>query len=92
MEGLLNADGVWQTDEAKMEDIVVDYYNNLFTSSNLEEFTELLIAVQPKVSTAMNESLLRLFMENEVRLPLKQMYPLKTLGLDGIPLLFFQHF
>lgn len=75
MEGLLNADGVWQTDEAKMEDIVVDYYNNLFTSSNLEEFTELLIAVQPKVSTAMNESLLRLFMENEVRLPLKQMYP-----------------
>ena len=58
MEGLLNADGVWQTDEAKMEDIVVDYYNNLFTSSNLEEFTELLIAVQPKVSTAMNERLL----------------------------------
>ena len=58
MEGLLNADGVWQTDEANMEDIVVDYYNNLFTSSNLEEFTELLIAVQPKVSTAMNERLL----------------------------------
>ena len=58
MAGLLNADGVWQTDEVKMEDIVVDYYNNLFTSSNLEEFTELLIAVQPKVSTAMNERLL----------------------------------
>ena len=61
MAGLLNADGVWQTDEVKMEDIVVDYYNNLFTSSNLEEFTELLIAVQPKVSIAMNERLLRLF-------------------------------
>lgn len=92
MEGLLDANGVWQTDETKMEDIAVDYYNNLFTSSNLEEFTELLIVVQLKVSTAMNERLLRLFMENEVRLALKKMYPLKAPGPDSMPPLFFQHF
>lgn len=51
MEGLLDANGVWQDDENKMEEIVVDYYSSLFTSSNRTEFDEILNVVQPKVST-----------------------------------------
>ena len=57
MEGLFDADGVWQEDETKMVEIVVDYYNNLFTSNNPDDFTELLNVVQLKVSTSMNEEL-----------------------------------
>ena len=36
--------------------------------------------------------LLRDFQESEVKTALKQMYPLKAPGLDGMPPLFFLHF
>ena len=92
MEGLFDANGVWQVDETKMEEIVVEYYNNLFTSSNPSEFNEILNAIQPKVSTSMNQELVRNFTEHEVRLALKQMYSLRTPSPNGMPPLFFQHF
>lgn len=40
----------------------------------------------------MNHMFLRDFTAKEVGQALKQMNPLKALGLDGMPLLFFQHF
>ena len=57
IEGLLDAEGRWQEDEGKIEDIVVDYYNNLFTSNNPIDFTKILEAVTHKVSPDMNQSL-----------------------------------
>ena len=41
---------------------------------------------------SMNEELTRSFNEIEVCLALKQMYPFKANGLDGMPPLFFQNF
>ena len=90
--GLLDAKGRWQEDEAKIEDIVVDYYNNLFKSNNPMDCTEILEAVTPKVTLVMNHSLTRDFLAAKVKLALKQMYPLKASGSDGMPPLFFQHF
>lgn len=92
MEGLMDANDVQWEDDTRMEEIVVDYYNNLFSSSNPEDFTELLNAVQPKVFVAMNEELTRNFTGEEVRLALKQMYPLKAPGPNGMPPLFYEHF
>ena len=40
----------------------------------------------------MNEWLVRPFVESKVKGALKQMYPLKALGPDGMPHFFFQHF
>lgn len=45
MEELYDANDVWQDDEAKMEEIVVEYYSHLFTLSNPTEFDEILHAV-----------------------------------------------
>ena len=73
-----------------MVDIVVDYYSNLFQSSNPTEFSEILEAVQHKVSPTMNQNLTKDFNACEVLLALKQMFPLKVLGPDGMPPLFFQ--
>ena len=54
IEGLMDANGIWQEDEGKIEEIVVEYYNNLFTSSSPSDFSELLQAIQPKVTLLMN--------------------------------------
>lgn len=89
IEGLLDAEGRWQEYEGKIEDIVVDYYNNLFTSNNPIDFTKILEAVTHKVSPDMNQSLTWDFSAAEVKMALKQMYPLKAPGLDGMPPLFF---
>ena len=92
IEGLLDAEEVWRTDEKRVEEIAVEYYETLFTSSNLTDFTELVQAIQPKVSAAMNHMLVGDFTADECRRALKQMYPFKAQGLDSMPPLFFKHF
>ena len=92
IEGLLDAEEVWQTDEKRVEEIAVEYYETLFTSSNPTDFTELVQAIQPKVSAAMEHMLVGDFTADECRRALKQMYPLKAPGLDGMPQLFLSHF
>ena len=55
MDGLLDGDGVWQVEEDKMEEIAIGYYGDIFSTSNPVEFSDLLLAVQPKVTQAMND-------------------------------------
>ena len=76
----------------KIKEVVVAYFDKLFTSSKADDFSEILHAVQPKVTNAMNAALTRVYTAQEVRMALKQMYPLKAPGPDGMPPLFFQHF
>ena len=92
IEGLLDARGVWQENEEVMGEIVLDYYTDLFTSSNLIDFDEILGAMQPRVTSSMNQKITMEFTADEVNMALKQMYPLKASGLDGMPPLFYQHF
>ena len=92
MEGLVDAQGVWQEDEEIIGGIVLDYYTDLFTSNNPTGFDEILEAVQPRVTSSMNQKLTMEFTADEVNVALKQMYPLKAPRLDGMPHLFFQHF
>ena len=91
IEGISDEAGVWKDDESVVEMIFKDYYLELFVSSNPNEFTDLLEAVQPKVTESMNSSLLREFQSSEVYRALKQMYPLKALGPNGMPLYFFSN-
>ena len=88
MEGLLDARGVWQENEEVMGEIVLDYYTDLFTSSNLIVFDEILEAVQPRVTSSMNQKLTMEFTIDEVYVVLKQMYLLKALG-QTVCLLYF---
>lgn len=70
----------------------MDYYTELFTSSNPEDFSKIIKVIQSKVFQDMNSRLLREFQPGEVFQALKQMYHLKAPGPDGMPPLFFQHF
>ena len=42
IEGILDANEVWQEDDQKVEEVVVGYYKDLFTTSQPTEFSELL--------------------------------------------------
>ena len=83
---------MWQEDDREVEEVVVAYYKDLFSTTQPTEFSELLQAIQPKVTTSMNQTLTREYNVVEIKLALKQMYPLKAPGPDGMPPLFFQQF
>ena len=54
---LLDSNGIWQDDEEIMGHILVEYFQELFTSSYLTVSEELLNAIHPKVTNRMNEVL-----------------------------------
>ena len=92
IEGVCDANGVWREEGDFIEMVFVDYYAELVKSLNPSDFSEVVEAVQPKVSESMNARLTRDFQAKEVHRALKQMYSLKAPGPDGMPPLFFQHF
>ena len=71
--GLLDDEDVWQDEEGKVEETVVGYYRTLFRTNNPTDFTELLVAIQRKVTPVMNQQLTREYSEQEVKVALKQM-------------------
>ena len=72
----------------------VNYFSSLFRSDvpDTNNMDEVLGATSRVVNLEMNQSLLVEFTKSEVDVALKQMSPLKTLGLDGLPPIFFQHY
>ena len=71
IDGMEDLNGNWQEDISIVEGIIVDYYSALFSTSNPTDFVELLDALEPKVTGAMNQMLLRDFQESEVKKALK---------------------
>lgn len=45
IEGILDKHEIWHEDDEKVEEVVVSYYNELFTTSQPTEFSELIQAV-----------------------------------------------
>ena len=92
ISGLRDASNLWCTEDSVIRNIVCDYYQSLFTSSQPLDFVVILEAVKPSVSEAMNAQLLRPFLREEVEVAIKQMKPISALGPDSMPPLFYQSF
>ena len=45
IEGILDENEAWQEDDQKVEEVVVAYYKDLFTTSQPTEFSELLLTI-----------------------------------------------
>ena len=73
-------------------DTAVDFYQGLFTSSNLNNFDTILEQILQVVTKEMNLELMREFVALEVKMALKQMAPLKSPGPDGMPPMFYQNY
>jgi len=86
--GLCDAEGVWQEDDQRIENIVVDYYTSIFKSNGPTNASTVVNAIQPVVIDAMNNGLVQEFQAIEVVKALKQMHPKRTLAPDGMPLYF----
>ena len=84
--------GDWQDDDKVVEGIILDYFTSIFSSNDTTDMADLLDAVQPIVTKAMNDYLTCEFSPDEVHRALKQMHPKKSPGPASMPPFFYQHF
>ena len=89
--GLHDVDGNWITEDTGVEKVAIDYFEDLFSTTSPSEFDSFLTEVSPEITPQMNQHLLRLATEEEVKEALFMMHPEKASGPDGMTALFFQH-
>ena len=79
----------WRDQPIDISTILVNYFKNLFTSTEHIMPQHVLSCVPPIIDDEMNAALSQEFEEKEVEEALNQMAPLKAPGPDGMPPLFY---
>ncbi|GMI75496.1 hypothetical protein like AT4G29090 [Hibiscus trionum] len=92
IKGLLDINGEWVTEDRDLLDVATAYFKNLFQTSSPSAATTILEKVTPKMTTEMNQVLMKPFTADEVWMAVKCMAPMKASGMDGFPALFYQKF
>lgn len=92
LRGLYDINVVWQPTLKGMEDVILRYYDSMFTSASIDtvRMQTSVNLLNPKVTTEMNLDLCASYTDDETRTALFEMYPTKSPGPDGMPLEFFQ--
>ncbi|XP_071939954.1 uncharacterized protein [Coffea arabica] len=85
-------DGTWCKSEEEIEVELCQYYNDLFTTTNPDDFEEILKEIPSTISRQMNAKLIKPVEEKDIRQALFSMHPNKAPGKDGMSPLFFQHY
>lgn len=75
---------MWYDDKTGMENIIVDYFTQVFKSQGSNEMSKVLDAIKPRVTKEMNDELLLPFTDEEIKFALFQMHPTKASGPDGM--------
>ena len=75
-----------------MGGIIENYFKDIYTTSNLSSFDEILSGIHPAISEEDAGLLSRDFHASEVRLALDQMAPLTAPGPDGMSPIFYESF
>ena len=86
---LYHSTGRWCTRQAQVNEIILGFSKELFTLANPDSFANVLDVIPHVVTDSMNDTLKHFTIE-EVEAALKEMAPLKALGPNGIPPLFYQ--
>ena len=87
-----NEAGVVCTNEEEISDILIAYYQQLFTTASPTRVEEVLRVVPSIITEEQNAMLVAEFVKAEIDEALQQMEPLKALGPNGLHPLFYQKF
>ena len=79
------------TKDSGVEKVAINYFEDLFTSSSPSEFDSFLTEIIPGITPQMNQRLLRIATEEELKEALFMMHPEKAPGPVDMTALFFQH-
>ncbi|KAH1063639.1 hypothetical protein J1N35_028626 [Gossypium stocksii] len=72
--------------------VIMEHFGKLFTASDVVGDHRVLSLVEEKVSSSMNDDLLKLFIKGDIRLAVKEITPLKAPRLNGFLAIFFQKY
>lgn len=89
---LICEDGWVIEDEQQIGQMMVSYFNGLFTSAAPTNFDSILQGIDRKVTPQMNSELTRVYTAEEVEAALKQMKSISAPDPDGMPPIFFKHY
>lgn len=86
----MDENGNWCESIESIAKVAVSYFQNLYTTSHPMRIPEVLDTIPTKVSTEMNQYLIKEFTREEVKAALKQMHSTKAPSPDGMSTVFFQ--
>ena len=89
IEGIRDEEGRWRNQSNDISSVLVNYFKNLFTLTEHIMPQDVLSCVLAIIDDEMNAALSKEVDEKEVEEALHQMAPLKALGPDGMPPLFY---
>lgn len=78
--------------EGAKAEVAIEYFSNLFRSSNPRPYSSVLESMIPKVSESMNEALTKVVSKEEVREAIFSIDPDSAPGPDGMTGHFFQRY
>ena len=90
--GINDPHGDWKVELNDIGEVLINFYQELFTSSNPTLHDAILDQIPHVILEEMNKELMCKFEKWEAVQALKQMAPMKAPGPNGMPPLFFQHF
>lgn len=88
---LIDVHGITHRSEASKAQVAISYFQELFKSSNIEDYPDILRGLPAKVSERMNISLIKPITPDEVKNAVFSIKPESAPGVDGMTGFFFQN-
>ena len=92
IQKLWSSSGQWRSSNAEVAEILIDYFQELYTLANQTPCDAATVSIEKIISSDLNNQLEREFTVWEVQKAIKEMAPLKAPSPDEMPPLFYQHY